>query len=86
MKFRKKPIVIDAEQYQYFKDIPGVNEIRSIRRFNDGGESEIKIIEVYVDTLEGRMEVHPGDWIITGVNGEKYPCNPDVFEKTYEKI
>jgi hypothetical protein len=37
-----------------------------------------------IDTLEGTMRASPGDWIITGVNGEKYPCKPDIFEKTYE--
>ena len=40
--------------------------------------------DVYIDTLEGVMHASPGDWIITGVNGEKYPCKPDIFEKTYE--
>lgn len=40
--------------------------------------------EIYVDTLEGRMKACKGDWIITGINGEQYPCKPDVFTKTYE--
>lgn len=57
MKFRKKPVVIEA--YQTDK-------------------------EVYIETLEGIMKGNPGDWIITGVNGEQYPCKPDIFEKTYE--
>ena len=39
---------------------------------------------VHIGTLEGEMLANPGDWIITGVNGEKYPCKPDIFEKTYE--
>lgn len=39
-----------------------------------------------IHTLEGDMIASPGDWIITGVNGEKYPCKPDIFEKTYEKV
>jgi hypothetical protein len=38
----------------------------------------------YIDTLEGRMSVKPGDWVITGVKGERYPCKPDIFEATYE--
>lgn len=38
---------------------------------------------VEIETLEGVMHASPGDWIITGVNGEKYPCKPDVFVKTY---
>ncbi len=37
-----------------------------------------------IHTLEGDMKAEPGDWIITGVNGEQYPCKPDIFEKTYE--
>lgn len=51
------------------------------------------IIEAYktdvvitIDTLEGKMTASPGDWIITGVNGEQYPCKPDIFEKTYEPV
>ena len=56
-KYRKKPIVIEAEQTQVAIDIP---------------------------TLEGTMRANPGDWIITGVKGEKYPCKPDVFAATYE--
>jgi hypothetical protein len=39
-----------------------------------------------VDTLEGLHFVSPGDWIITGVAGEKYPCKPEIFEATYEKV
>ena len=42
--------------------------------------------ELEIETLEGTMHASVGDWIITGVNGEKYPCKPDIFEKTYEKV
>ena len=42
--------------------------------------------EMYIDTLEGVMKASPGDWIITGVDGEKYPVKSDIFEKTYEII
>ena len=42
--------------------------------------------DMYIETLEGVMHASPGDWIITGVNGEKYPCKPDIFEKTYEPV
>jgi hypothetical protein len=59
MKYRKKPIIIDAERLT-------------------------KTREVY--TLEGIMIGNPGDWLITGVNGELYPCKNDIFEKTYEKV
>ena len=39
-----------------------------------------------IHTLEGDMIASPGDWIITGINGEKYPCKTDIFEETYEKV
>ncbi len=42
--------------------------------------------ELYIDTLEGVMHASVGDYIITGVNGEQYPCKPDIFEKTYDKV
>lgn len=42
--------------------------------------------ELDIFTLEGVMHAAPGDWIITGVNGEQYPCKPDIFEKTYELL
>jgi len=40
----------------------------------------------WIDTLEGGHNVCPNDWIITGVNGEQYPCKPDIFLKTYERV
>ena len=42
--------------------------------------------ELIIHTLEGDLKADPGDYIITGVNGEKYPCKPDIFEKTYEAV
>lgn len=42
--------------------------------------------EMIISTLEGDMKASPGDWIITGINGEQYPCKPDIFEKTYQKV
>lgn len=41
---------------------------------------------MYIETLEGIHKADAGDWIITGVNGEKYPCKPDIFQKTYELV
>jgi hypothetical protein len=57
MKYRKKPVVIEA--YQTDKELD-------------------------IETLEGTMHASVGDYIITGVRGEKYPCKPDIFEQTYE--
>lgn len=42
--------------------------------------------EMYIETLEGLMKADVGDWIIRGVKGECYPCKPDVFDMTYEKV
>lgn len=49
-------------------------------------EAYIAECEMDIQTLEGVMHANVGDWIITGVNGEQYPCKPDIFEKTYEII
>lgn len=42
--------------------------------------------DMIIKTLEGEMRAQKGDWIITGVNGEQYPCKPDIFDKTYERV
>ena len=42
--------------------------------------------DMIIKTLEGDMKAQKGDWIITGVNGEQYPCKPDIFDKTYERV
>ena len=42
--------------------------------------------DMIIKTLEGDMRAQRGDWIITGVNGEQYPCKPDIFDKTYERV
>lgn len=72
MKFRKKPVVIEATQWFKMGDHPAVTE------FENG--------QGWVDTLEGGHVVTSGDWIITGVKGEHYPCKPDIFEITYEAV
>ena len=79
MKYMKKPIVIEARQLLYDSAIQ--REICGWcggKLGPDGG--------IYIDTLEGRMYASAGDYIIQGINGEFYPCKPDIFEKTYELI
>jgi len=73
-KFRKKPVVVEAEQF--FPDKKPWPE--GVERHSDGF--------YYINTLEGAHLVVPGDWIIIGVKGERYPCKPDIFEMTYESI
>lgn len=80
-KYRKKPIIIEAVQYN------GEN-IEEIKAFMVGGSRKIAIKEnsVIISTLEGDMTASKGDFIIRGVSGEYYPCKPDIFEKTYEMV
>lgn len=82
MKFRKKPVVIEAVQYNGFNaadifDFIGCS--RAACTVGVGHPIEIK-------TLEGVMTASLNDWIIKGVSGEYYPCKPDIFEQTYERV
>ena len=74
MKYRKKPVVIEANQFTSTNHVAGV--------YRDPTSST----GFSIDTLEGKHEVTLNDWIITGVKGEMYPCKPDIFEMTYEKL
>lgn len=80
-KYRKKPVIVEAKQWFKHGDHPDVKEA-SFEHFMRGIPSDHGLI----DTLEGVHIVTPGDWIITGVQGEKYPCKPDIFEETYEPV
>lgn len=109
MKFRKKPVVIEATQWFKNGDHPEddccylhhseVNPngflsegkvVRFFRRPDVSGDSLCSEcnrpfhIHGWIDTKEDGHRVCPGDWIITGVKGEHYPCKPDIFEQTYE--
>ena len=87
MKFRKKPVEVEATQWFKMGDHPEVYKPITAAELNSewerrqglpaGSIGEIK-------TLEGCMLVTPGDWIITGVKGEKYPCKDEIFKLTYE--
>ena len=77
-KYRKKPIVVEAEQF-FLEATPWPRGV--VRRPTVDGSNDHVII-----TLEGAMAVSEGDWIITGVKGEKYPCKPDIFAATYDLV
>lgn len=81
MKFRKKPVVIEAVQYLGMKNYVGICDFVGKPLDMEYRETDQIII---ISTLEGEMRANKGDWIIKGVNGEFYPCKPDIFEKTYE--
>lgn len=91
MKYRKKPVVIEAFQYDGdLKDIDGQYYAPdwAVKAYECGtmyyGELDGQPGELFVKTLEGVYHASVGDYIIQGVNGELYPCKPDIFEKTYE--
>lgn len=120
MKFRKKPVVIDAVQWwkngdhplDYSKTHVGFEKgslrdftpderkqkqwegdiVRYYRKPEINGNETCKHcgnamhVHGWIDTLEGGHIVCPGDWIITGVKGEHYPCKPDIFAATYDPV
>lgn len=91
-KFRKKPVEIEAVQFtninkeeiELFVGKPLKHEIESDTAYIAGVAPPSSSLTIV--TLEGEMKAMPGDWIIKGINGEFYPCKPDIFEKTYELV
>ena len=100
MKFRKKPVVIEAVQLTadcaaaaaYWDDTYVFSERGSEGRTPDVGETVVwtdeqgNVTLALIGTLENVMRADVGDWLITGVAGEHYPCKPDIFEQTYEAV
>jgi hypothetical protein len=111
MRFKKKPIIIEATQWFQNGDHPHDDVwrpyedsgmlpvtpregiiVRYFRKPNISGEqycvtcNKIMHYHGWIDTLEGGHIVCPGDWIITGIQNEYYPCKSYIFEQTYEKI
>ncbi len=82
MKYRKKPVVIEAELYDGSKE-----SIVNVLRLAKTSLRGVGLFEDHltIKTLEGTHWAGKGDWIIKGVKGELYPCKPDIFEMTYEK-
>lgn len=87
MKFRKKPIYVEAEQwdgtYQEMKRLEKKFQLIHARASYHMKNNTVATWEI--STREGRTEVRRGDWIIKGIEGEPYPCNPDIFWATYEE-
>lgn len=78
-KYRKKPVVIEAIQ------LTTTNE-KEVLEFMGLNEIELTGLGVKIETLEGTMTANINDYIIKGVQDEFYPCKPDIFEATYEKV
>jgi len=82
MKFRKKPIVIEAEQF--FPDRkPWPDGVMEYPYKKANGKSKV---QYRMMTLEGVFDVIAGDWIITGIVGERYPCKDDIFKDSYDQV
>lgn len=81
MRYRKKPVEIEAVRWTGTAISLGELEATFKTHFKLNAWQEIEI-----ETLEGTMKASVGDYIIKGVNGEFYPCKPDIFRKTYEVV
>lgn len=98
MRFRKKPIVIEAVQLRWDNwnemcEFANVGSLKSGRptgcyvdKRGEAVADTTDTIGLLIPTLEGVMLARQDDWVIKGVNGELYPCKPDIFEKTYEPL
>lgn len=88
MKYKKKPIIVEA--IQLLNDDYSIEEYLKFIYNVFITDDDIKTVKndkhIRIQTLEGDMKASFGDYIIKGVNGEFYPCKPDTFEKTYESI
>lgn len=83
MKFRKKPVVIEAQQLTVFN-------LEELEHWCKGSIKGLRLPAnqrvIDIQTLEGEMRAQIGDWIIKGVKGEFYPCKPEIFAMTYEPV
>mgnify|MGYP001019214181 CR=1 FL=1 len=86
MRYRKKPVVIEARRFEML-------DTAAQEALADwcGGKLRGMMLDpherfIQIPTLGGELEASHGDWIIRGVKGEYYPCKPDIFELTYDKV
>lgn len=77
-KYRKKPVVVEALKFTGDNWLE-IARFLTVSKINDDGTFHIM-------TLEGEHRCSVGDYVIKGVNGEFYPCKPDIFEKTYDAV
>ncbi len=80
--FRKKPVVIEAVQWL------GITDGIAWPKWFPANTIDVTngVESLHIQTLEGTMRPDSGDWIIKGIKGELYPCKPDIFAQTYEKV
>ena len=94
-KYRKKPVEIDAFQYdgdliysngQYYVPDWAIKAFENGVMFYDSWNDIKEPCELFINTLKGKHHVSVGDYVIRDINGELYPCKPNIFEKTYELV
>lgn len=91
-KYRKKPVVVEAVRWtgsnlEEIRNFVGSDLIEEcVELFDIKRTLKEMLVDIAIDTLEGTMRVDYGDYIIKGVQGEFYPCEPDIFEQTYEEV
>ncbi len=78
-QYRKKPVIIEAMEVT-------IDNVDELVEFCEGNLKSHPLVGVVIETLEGKMNVNVGDFIIKGVKGEFYPCKPDIFYMTYEFV
>lgn len=92
-QYRKKPVAVEAARFtnlnapdivRWIGDDKAKMKLESDEAWKLGKAPPI--FSIMISTLEGDMKAMPGDYIIKGINGEFYPCKPDIFEKTYEAV
>lgn len=90
MKYIKKPIAIEAEQWYpdqpYDYETDGINGIPMRHWKNGVYDNPLSPTGYTIETLEREVSVSPGDYILTGIEGERYPCKSHIFMKTYEPV
>ena len=91
-KYRKKPVVVEAVRWtgsnlEEIRNFVGGDLIEEcVELFDIKRTLKEMLVDIAIDTLEGTMRVDYGDYIIKGVQGEFYPCKPDIFHETYENL
>lgn len=87
MRYRKKPVEIEAMQFLSTRSAEAiVRWMGTPPGFANIEPATGACLSIDIKTLEGTMRADRGDWIIRGVQGEFYPCKPDIFEATYEAV
>lgn len=82
MKYRKKPVIVEAIKYT----LDSSKDVFDFAKGKVRHDLLPRSTDLRIETLEGTMRVSIGDYIIKGVKGEFYPCKPDIFEQTYEEV